>query len=402
MSSCISVRNLTKRYGRVGAAATATAAAAAVDDVTFEVRRGEVFGFLGPNGAGKSTAIKLLTTLMKPTAGSISVLGIDALAEPLRVRHQIGVVLQQPSYEPTLSVERALDRYGMMWGVRRDARRKRTESLLDEFDLHDIRNTRNEDLSIGQRRRVQVAREFMHDMKLLFLDEPTVGLDPGARRGLLDYLRDRVDETGLSIFYTTHILTEAEYLCDEIGIMNRGRLVEVDTPDALKSRLGAEKTVKIHLSLQHGRNSRTDVDRLLSGVQGCRVGSGYDHDDGDAAAASGRDRSGSAPGVIHSKGRHKDGTATVTIRSSESELVLLRVLRILSDAGIRIDDLSAVPTSLEEIFLDMIDVDRKRKKGNGGDRGSGGSGGTRDNAGGGRPRPGSGDAGTRGRGRGEA
>jgi len=398
MSSCISVRNLTKRYGRGG-----VAAAAAVDDVTFEVRQGEVFGFLGPNGAGKSTTIKLLTTLMKPTAGSISVLGIDALAEPLRVRHQIGVVLQQPSYEPTLSVEKALDRYGMMWGVHRDERRKRTESLLDEFDLRDIKNMRNEDLSIGQRRRVQVAREFMHDMKLLFLDEPTVGLDPGARRDLLDYLRDKVDETGLSIFYTTHILTEAEYLCDEIGIMNRGRLVEIDTPDALKSRLGAEKTVKIHLSLQHDCNNRMDIGRLLSGVQGCHVGSGYDHDDGDGGSSG----DGSAPGVIHSKGHRKDGTATITIRSSESELVLLQVLRILSDAGIQIDDLSAVPTSLEEIFLDMIDVDRKRKKGNGGDRGDGDSDSdsdsdTRDNAGGGRLTPGSGDTGTHGRGRGEA
>ena len=327
-STCIDVRHLSKSYGSI----------AAVSDVTFRVGEGSVFGFLGPNGAGKSTTIKLLTTLVRPTSGSISVLGIDAVREPLRVRQRIGVVLQQPSYEPTLSVEKALDRYGMMWGVPRAVRRERTESLLEEFGLAEIRNRRNEDLSIGQRRRVQVAREFVHDMDLLFLDEPTVGLDAGTRRDLLDYLKGRV-KTGLSIFYTTHILTEAEYLCDEIAIMDRGRLIAVDSPDALKSRLGDEKTIKIHLP-----RWRPDVRGMLSGIQDCRISLG-----GDGAAA---------------------GRATITIRSSESELVLLRVLRILSDAGMEIEDLSAVPTSLEEIFLGMTDMSRKKRTGNGPGRGA--------------------------------
>ena len=212
--SCIDVNHLSKLYGSVKA----------VDDVELLVERGQVFGFLGPNGAGKSTIIKLLTTLIPPSSGTLSILGIDAVKNPLQVRHKIGVVLQQPSYEPTLSVEKSLDKYGMMWNVPRVERKKRLEHLLKDFDLVEIRKKRTEDLSIGQRRRVQVAREFMHDMDLLFLDEPTVGLDPNARRKLLDYLKNKV-KTGLTIFYTTHILTEAEYLCDKIAIIDKGKII---------------------------------------------------------------------------------------------------------------------------------------------------------------------------------
>jgi ABC-2 type transport system ATP-binding protein len=190
--SCIIINKLTKNYGSVKA----------VDDITMSVRSGQVFGFLGPNGAGKSTTIKLLTTLIQPSGGSLNILGIDAVKNPLRVRHRIGVVLQQPSYEPTLTVEKSLEKYGMMWNVPKNERKIRMEKLLEDFDLVEIRKKRNEDLSIGQRRRVQVAREFMHDMDLLFLDEPTVGLDPSARRKLLDYLRNKV-KSGLTIFLLT-------------------------------------------------------------------------------------------------------------------------------------------------------------------------------------------------------
>ncbi len=304
--SCIDVAHLSKSYGGV----------LAVDDLTLSIKPGQVFGFLGPNGAGKSTVIKLLTTLVSPSAGSLSILGTDAIADPLKIRRKIGVVLQQPSYEPTLSVEKALEKYGMMWDVPRLERKERMEQLLIDFDLADIRKKRNEDLSIGQRRRVQVAREFMHDMELLFLDEPTVGLDPRARRRLLDYLKDRV-KTGLTIFYTTNILTEAEYLCDEIAIIDKGKIIMVDSPDALKNKFGKEKTIKIHLSTrQHA------VSSLLSGIPDCKID-------------------------------FETGTSII-IRSEQSEPLLLRVLTILYDNKIDIQDLSAVPTNLEEIFLNVV------------------------------------------------
>ena len=304
--SCINVKNLSKSYGNIKA----------VDDLEFSVKSGHVFGFLGPNGAGKSTTIKLLTTLIAPSGGSLTILDINAVEGPLQVRHKIGVVLQQPSYEPTLSVEKSLDKYGMMWNVPRSERKKRMEQLLKEFDLVEIRKKRNEDLSIGQRRRVQVAREFMHDMELLFLDEPTAGLDPSARRKLLDYLKNKV-KTGLTIFYTTHILTEAEYLCDEIAIIDKGKIVTVDSPDALKNRFGKEKTIKIHLL-----EKNSQISSLLSGIPDCEI--------------------------------NFDTGTNIIIHSEQSELVLLQVLKILNDNNVDIEDLSAVPTNLEEIFLKMV------------------------------------------------
>lgn len=304
--SCINVEHLTKSYGSIRA----------VNDLKLSVKSGQVFGFLGPNGAGKSTTIKLLTTLIPPSNGSISILGIDAVANPLQIRHKIGVVLQQPSYEPTLSVEKSLDKYGMMWNVPKHERKKRMEHLLKDFDLVEIRKKRNEDLSIGQRRRVQVAREFMHDMELLFLDEPTVGLDPSARRKLLDYLKNKV-KTGLTIFYTTHILTEAEYLCDEIAIIDKGKILTVDSPDALKKIFGKEKTIKIHLL-----KKQPEISTLLSGILDCKID-------------------------------FESGT-NIIIHSEQSEFVLLQVLRILNENNIEIEDLSAVPTNLEEIFLKMM------------------------------------------------
>ena len=304
--SCIDVNHLSKSYGSVHA----------VDDLMLSVKSGQVFGFLGPNGAGKSTTIKLLTTLIPPSSGSLSILGIDAVAEPLKIRHKIGVVLQQPSYEPTLSVEKSLEKYGMMWNVPKTERKKRMEQLLNDFDLVEIRKKRNEDLSIGQRRRVQVAREFMHDMELLFLDEPTVGLDPTARRNLLDYLKNKV-KTGLTIFYTTHILSEAEYLCDEIAIIDKGKIIAVDSPDALKNRFGKEKTIKIHLL-----EKQPEISSLLSGIADCKID-------------------------------FKTGT-NIIIHSEQSELVLLKVLKILNDNNIEIEDLSAVPTNLEDIFLNVV------------------------------------------------
>ena len=304
--SCIDVNHLSKSYGSVNA----------VNDLILSVKRGQVFGFLGPNGAGKSTTIKLLTTLIRPSSGSLSILGIDAILHPLKIRDKIGVVLQQPSYEPTLSVEKSLDKYGMMWDVPKTERNKRMEQLLTDFDLLEIRKKRNEDLSIGQRRRVQVAREFMHDMELLFLDEPTVGLDPEARRKLLDYLKNKV-KSGLTIFYTTHILSEAEYLCDEIAIIDNGKILTVDSPDALKNRFGKEKTIKIHLL-----KKQSDVSSLLVDIPDYKID-------------------------------FNTGT-TIIIHSEQSELVLLRVLKILNENNIEIEDLSAVPTNLEEIFLKMM------------------------------------------------
>jgi ABC-2 type transport system ATP-binding protein len=302
---CIKTDSLCKSYGSF----------TAVDGIDLSVESGKIFGFLGPNGAGKTTTIKLLTTLIPPTSGKINILGIDAARDPLGLRKRIGVVLQQPSYEPSLTVEQSLEKYGMMWDLDKKTRQERVEELLSAFGLQEIRKMKNDDLSIGQRRRVQVAREFIHEMDLLFLDEPTVGLDPSARRALLDYIKGKVRD-GLTIFFTTHILEEAEYLCDKIAIINKGKIIAVDTPEELKNKFGREKTIKIHIK------SRDDLSTLLSGIKDYRI---------------------------------ENNTGTViTIQSSTSEQTLLEILQVLQSNNIPIEDLSVVPTSLEEIFLSMV------------------------------------------------
>lgn len=306
MMKSIYATSLSKSYGDL----------VAVNGIDIQVDAGCAFGFLGSNGAGKSTTIKMLTTLIQPTAGKLNILGIDALRNPLKIRNKIGVVLQQPSYEPTLSVEKSLTKYGMMWNIPPDERCRRAEQLLHDFDLTGFRNRRNEDLSIGQRRRVQVAREFMHDMDLLFLDEPTVGLDPSARRSLLDYLKERV-KGGLTIFYTTHILSEADYLCDEIAIIKGGRMLVSDTPSALKKKMRRKKTITLRTNV-----SDTAVRGILAGIDDCVVESGM--------------------------GAH------VVIESTEPEETLLKVLSRLHQNNIKMREISAEAATLEDIFLETV------------------------------------------------
>ncbi len=305
--SCIDAHSLYKTYHNV----------IAVNGINLKIDQGQIFGFLGPNGAGKSTIIKLLTTLISPDNGSIHIMGIDAIKNPLKIRQKIGVVLQQPSYEPNLSVEKSLDKYGMMWNVESKIRKKKIEQILYDFELADIRKKKNEDLSIGQRRRVQVAREFMHEMELLFLDEPTVGLDPGARRKLLNFLKNQVKQSGLTIFYTTHVLSEAEYLCDNIAIINHGKILAIDSPNQLKNRFGNEKIIKINIS-----NPPSNFEQLFSTIPDCQIESGLE------------------PIII--------------IKSFNSEIILMKILKILNENKIHIDNLSAIPTNLEEIFLRVI------------------------------------------------
>ena len=218
----------------------------ALDGVSFTVQRGEVFGLLGRNGAGKSTLIKAMTTLIRPTSGTLRVLGLDPAHEGQKIRERIGVVQQGESFDFT-TVQRNLDLYGMLWGVPKAERIRRREQLLEHYGIADIRKRRAFDISGGQKRRVQVAREFMHDMDILFLDEPTVGLDVIMRRTLLDSVREEV-RRGLTVVFTTHNLEEADYLCDRAAVIDEGRILVLDSIANLKRLYGGKKTIDITIS----------------------------------------------------------------------------------------------------------------------------------------------------------
>jgi ABC-2 type transport system ATP-binding protein len=214
----------------------------AVRHLDFELRRGEVFGLLGRNGAGKTTTVRLLTTLLPPTEGGGMLFGQDFRVCGRAERSRIGVVLQSESLD-FVSVEQNLKLYAFLWGVPRETAKSRAEEMLELFELGRLRKQKPWALSGGERRRFQVARELMHDMELLFLDEPTVGLDALTRTRILDYLAER-SRRGLSIVFTTHILHEADRLCQRIGVMHEGHLITVGTPTEIKRNYRGVRAVE--------------------------------------------------------------------------------------------------------------------------------------------------------------
>jgi ABC-2 type transport system ATP-binding protein len=217
----------------------------AVRHLTLELRRGEVLGLLGRNGAGKTTTIRMFTTLLPPTEGTARILGTDIRTGGRALRSRLGVVLQAESLD-FVSVERNLTLYGFLWGVPREVAKSRAEEMIQLFELEGARHRKPWALSGGERRRFQVARELMHDMEILFLDEPTVGLDAIARRRILTYLRRRARD-GLSMVFTTHILHEADMLCDRIAVLHQGRLRALATPASLKRQYAGARDVSMTL-----------------------------------------------------------------------------------------------------------------------------------------------------------
>ncbi|NJO85665.1 MAG: ABC transporter ATP-binding protein [Synechococcaceae cyanobacterium RM1_1_27] len=208
-----------------------------VADLSLSLPQGEVFALLGPNGAGKSTTIRMLTTLTLPSQGSAQVMGYDVVRQPLQVRQAIGVVLQQVTLEGSLTVWENLEFHGRMHHLPNSLRQERINRWLDYVRLADRRDSQVRTLSGGMKRRLQVARALLHEPQVLFLDEPTVGLDPQARRLLWEILRD-LNRQGMTLLVTTHYMEEAEELCHRIGIMDAGTLIELGSPEQLRQRHG--------------------------------------------------------------------------------------------------------------------------------------------------------------------
>ena len=218
MNAAVDVRGLTKRFGTF----------TAVNDVSFTVKPGEIFGLLGPNGAGKSTLIRMLTTLMAPTEGSASVAGADIVTQSDVVRRAIGVIPQALTSDPELSVEENLVIFARLYGVPRDRRRRLIDELLEAVQLSDWRDKPVKQLSGGMRRRVEIARGLVHEPRIFFLDEPTTGLDPVSRSAVWEMLQKIKAARDLTVILTTHYMDEADKLCDRIAIVDHGKLVALD------------------------------------------------------------------------------------------------------------------------------------------------------------------------------
>ena len=228
--AAISVRGLTKSYGEIEA----------VRGIDFEVTRGETFGFLGPNGAGKSTTISMLCTLARPSGGSARVAGLDVVRERDSVRRNIGLVFQDTTLDNYLSAEQNLRLHAELYGMPREAVAPRMRTVLEMLQLWERRDSLVGTFSGGMKRRLEIARGLLHSPRVLFLDEPTIGLDPQTRSSIWSYISTLAREQDITIFLTTHYMDEAEY-CDRIAIIDQGRIVALDTPEALKESVGKDR-----------------------------------------------------------------------------------------------------------------------------------------------------------------
>jgi ABC-2 type transport system ATP-binding protein len=234
MDHVIETKDLTKKFGTL----------TAVDRLNIKVEHGEVFGLLGPNGAGKTTSISMLCTILKPTSGTATVNGFDIVNQPGQVRKSIGIVFQEPSVDDRLTGRENMEMHANLYGVPKDLQRKRIPELLKLVELEDRANSLLRTYSGGMRRRLEIARGLIHHPRVLFLDEPTIGLDPQTREHIWTYIDELSKEEDITIILTTHYMDEADKLCNRIAIVDFGKVVALDTPSNLKQNLG-EETITI-------------------------------------------------------------------------------------------------------------------------------------------------------------
>jgi len=255
MSFAIDVKNLTKKFNEFKA----------VDNVTFQVEKGEIFAFLGPNGAGKTTTIKILTTLLKPTSGIILVNGFNILSEQDNVRKSFGIVFQDPSLDDELTAYENMDFHARLYKVPEKIKNSRIKELLEFVELWDRKNQQAKNFSGGMKRRLEIARGLLHHPEIFFLDEPTIGLDPQTRNHIWEYVRNLAKKEGITIFFTTHYMEEAQNIADRVAIMDHGKIISIGTPSEILKQTKTNTLEKAFLKLTGNpiRDEKVEaVDRL--------------------------------------------------------------------------------------------------------------------------------------------
>jgi len=302
----IEVKNLVKKYNNF----------TAVDNVSFNVYRGEIFSLLGPNGAGKTTTINILTTLIPPTSGEAYIAGIDVVKNPKEVRRKIGITFQEMVLDRDLTVWETLEFHGWLYGIPKSERRKKIEELLEIVGLSEKRNALIKTLSGGMKRKLEIIRGLMNNPEVLFLDEPTLGLDPQSRMIIWDQIR-RINKEGVTVFMTTHYMDEAERLSDKVAIMDQGKIAALDTPENLKNKLGRD-VVYLKLDTHLREHARHLILQTINhGIKEIK-----DIEDG----------------------------ITVTLQGDVSEIVP-KLFKVLNAAGITIHSFNLKRPVLDDVFI---------------------------------------------------
>jgi ABC-2 type transport system ATP-binding protein len=287
----------------------------AVAGVDIDVEAGEIVGFLGPNGAGKTTTLRMLTTLLKPTAGSATVAGYDVASQPELVRQSIGYVSQAGSTQPEARAGEEVVDHGMLYGIPKARATARGKELFEQLELGGLWERAPKAMSGGQRRRLDIAMGLVHDPQLVFLDEPTTGLDPQARANLWTHISGLRTERGMTVFLTTHYLDEADALCDRILVIDHGEIVAADTPDALKRQVAGDLVELVVADAAHAGRAATALSALVPG---------------DDAGVDG---------------------ATVTLRVPGAGARLADLVRDLDAAGVVLASIDVRRPTLDDVFL---------------------------------------------------
>ncbi len=305
LADSIYVSRLVKRYGSF----------AAVKGISFRVKKGEIFGFLGPNGAGKTTTVHVLTTIINKTSGQAKVAGFDVSKDKEKVRSAIGIVFQDPSLDDRLTGYENLDFHAIIYGIGKDERKKRIADMLEMVELTDSAGKLVEKYSGGMRRRLEIARGLLNKPEVLFLDEPTIGLDAQTRRHILDYIKNLNKKYKLSIFITTHYIEEADYICNRIAIIDHGKIVACDTPQNLKQKLEGDAAI-VKLESEESSNKLIAAMKLEKFVKSTR----------------------------------KDGL-NLYVYVKEAESAIPKIMSIAYKAGIKVTSVEVHKPSLEDVFI---------------------------------------------------
>ncbi|KAF1077522.1 ATP-binding cassette domain-containing protein [Methanogenium sp. MK-MG] len=299
--TAIHVEQLTKRFGDF----------TAVDAISFDIRKGEIFGLLGPNGAGKTTTISMLSTLLEPTSGTALVNGIDIQKDQDGVRKSIGIVFQDQSLDEELTAWENMDFHGRLYRIPKAVREERIQDLLHLVELEDRKESLVKTFSGGMRRRLEIARGLLHEPAVLFLDEPTLGLDPQTRNHLWTYIQTLNRTKGITIILTTHYMDEADRLCDRIAIIDRGTIIAMDTPEELKKRVGSDVVTV----------TSPDSERIATEISAPWISGAEQHD------------------------------GQVTIRLHDAEEHIAELIRSFGDHEYAITSVSIHQPTLEDVFL---------------------------------------------------